>query len=434
MARLTHPEEWATRTPRFLFRGFHASSGGGPETLVRNDTKGIVPHLFGGTKPRTLIKSWSPTAGLRELSPSDASKLIKTHLGMRLEPTAFSSWTSDYQTALLSAIEATKGDYSLFNDYPDLSRRHISILDTARLDPDNITEVLHVSALYEAKLADTDHPCDFLIYGPVEGEALSVVPLSVIACLGFNPTEVWDNFNRAKTWTKQLITDSTRRAREIAEKFRDENDKTPDVLLAVLAAELSRQRAPRVDKQVTDMFKYRWKSEEVDLMVGLLKKDIASLKLDHGGKTALFNRSTCVHHFPQLHLTMKLLEAFMDEAWKSRWALPPQGHIASYSGIYPTSRGRTKKRPSGEISKHRGGKLRRTSGARPAVKDTMGHLLIQDMTGPKIRDIEEPPRKASYFIDAEVIAEIIADALKRIARLKLAELEGDEDGHEQMST
>lgn len=434
MVRLTHPEEWATRTPRFLFRGFHASSGGGPETLVRKDTKGIVPHLFGGAKPRTLIKRWSPTAGLRELSPGDASKLIKTHLGMRLEPTAFSSWTSEYQTALLSAIDATKGDYSLFNDYPDLSRRQISILDTARLDPDKITEVLHVSALDEAKLADTDHPCDFLIYGPVEGEALSVVPLSVITCLGFNATEVWDNFNRAKAWTKQPITDSIRRAREIAKKFRHENDKTPDVLLAVLAAELSRQWAPRVDKQVTDMFKYRWKSEEVDLIVGLLKKDIASLKLDHGGKTSLFNRSTCVHHLPQLHLTMKLLEAFMDEAWKSRWVLPPQGHIASYSGTYPTSRGRTKKRPSGEVSKDEDGNTRGPKWPRPEDKDIMGHILIRDMMGPKIRDIEESPRKASYFIEAEAIAEIITDALKRIARLKLAELEGDENDHEQMST
>lgn len=51
----------------------------------------------------------------------------------------------------------------------------------------------------------------------------------------------------------------------------------------------------------------------------------------------------------------------------------------------------------------------------------MGHLLIKDMAGPKIGDIEEPPRKASYFIEAGAIAEIIADALKRIARLNLQE-------------
>lgn len=353
---------------------------------------------------------------------------------MRLEPTAFSSWTSDYQTALLSAIEATNGDYKLFNDYPDLSSRHIAILDTARLDPKKITEVLQVSALYEAKLADTDHPCDFLIYGPIESEALRVVPLSVVTSVGLNPRETWVNFTRLNTWTTQFITDRTALAREIAEKFRNKNDRTPDVFLAVLAAELSRQRAPRVDKQVMDMFKYRWESEEVNLIVGLLKKDIASLRLDHGGKTALFNRSMYVHHFPQLHLATKLLEAFMDEAWKSRWARPPQGHIASYSGTYPTSRGRTRKRSPGEVSREGDNNTRAAKEPKSVIKETMGHLVIEDMMGSKIVDIETPPRKASYFIKAEDIAEIITDALKRIARLKLAELEGEEDEHEQKST
>lgn len=219
---LTHPTEWTTRTPRLLFRGFHALSGGGPKALVQNDTKGIIPRLFGGAKLQKLIKRWSPTTGLRELSPDDTRKLIKAHLGMRLEPTAFSSWTSDYQTALLSVIEATNGDYTLFDDYPDLSKRHIALVDTAILGSDTshtITEVLQVSALHEAKLADVDQPCGFQVYGPVEGKAMHTVPLSDIACLGFDPRETWFISNRTINWKNQLITDRTLRAREIAEKF-----------------------------------------------------------------------------------------------------------------------------------------------------------------------------------------------------------------------
>lgn len=432
VARLTHLTEWATRTPRFLFRGFHAFSGGGPETFVRNDTSGIVPHLFGGAKPRTLVKRWSPTARLRELSPEDARKLIKTHLGMCLEPTAFSSWTSDYQTALLSAIEATNGDYKLFDDYPDLSKRHIAILDTGLLGSNTITEVLQVSALHEAKLADTDQLCGFLIYGPVESKAMRAVPLSDIASFGFNPRETWVRSNRTVNRTNQLITEKVLQARSIAGKFRDENSKTPDVLLTVLAAELSRQRAPKVDAQVSDMFKYRWKNGEVELIVGLLKKDIASLRLDHGGKTALVNRSMSFHHFPQLYLTMKLLEAFMDAAWKSRWSLPPQGHLPFHSGAGSTSP--DGKRPWKEVQEDDDDKDRQGKRPKPVTRETMGHLLIKDMTGPKIVDIEEAPRKSSYFIEAGALAEIIADALKRIARLSLQELAREEIEQEDNTT
>lgn len=413
-----------------MFRGFHAFSGGGPETLVRNDTSGIVPHLFGGAKPHTLVNKWSPTAGLRELSPGDASKLIKAHLGMRLEPTAFSSWTSDYQTALLSAIEATNGDYKLFDDYPDLSKRHIAILDTDLLGSSTITEVLQVSALHEAKLADTDQPCGFLVYGPVEGTAFRAVPLSDISHLGFNPRDI----QVASRWTKELITDHTLRARSVAEKFRHESSKRPDVILTVLAAELSRRRAPRFDLKVLDMFKYRWTDGEVELIVSLLKKDIASMRLDHGGKTALVNRSMYVHHFPQLHLTMKLLEAFMDAAWESRWTLPPQGHLPAYSGAYSTSHGQFRKRPWKSVPGDDNDNARREKKPKTVITETMGHLLIEDMAGPKIVDIEEPPRRASYFIEAGAIAEIVADALKRIAELNLLDMAKGETEQEDHIT
>ena len=425
VARLTQSTEWATRTPRFLFRGFHAFSGGGPATLVRNSTKGIVPHLFGGAKPRTLIKSWSRAVALRELSPADASKMIRTHLGMRLEPTAFSSWTSDYQTALLSAIEAANGDYKLFDSYPDLSKRHIAILDTSLLGSATITEVLQVSALHEAKLADADRPCDFLVYGPVKGTAFRAVPLSNMSRIGLNPREVWIDSKRTTNWTDQLTTDKTLQARKIAEKFCRENDKRPDVILAVLAAELSRQRAPKVDMGVSDMFKYRWKKEEVELIVSLLKKDIATLRLDHGGKAALVNRSMYVHRYPQLHLTANLLEAFMDAGWKARWALPPQGHLSSRPATYSTRGRDAKKRPLQDVP------LR--EGSHKHVRPDLGQVLVKNMKGLKTGDADGLPRKASYFVEAEAIAGIIADALKRIARLNLQDLGREENEQGQRS-
>ncbi|KAL2280768.1 hypothetical protein FJTKL_12280 [Diaporthe vaccinii] len=206
----------------------------------------------------------------------------------------------------------------------------------------------------------------------------------------------------------------------------------PDRILKVLAAELSRQRAPKVDAQVSDMFKYRWKNGEVELIVGLLKKEIASLRLDHGGKTALVNRSMSFHHFPQLYLTMKLLEAFMDAAWKSRWSLPPQGHLPSHSGAGSTSP--DGKRPWKEVQEDDDDKDRQGKRPKPVTRETMGHLLIKDMTGPKIVDIEEAPRKSSYFIEAGALAEIIADTLKRIARLSLQELASDEIEQEDNTT
>lgn len=62
------------------------------------------------------------------------------------------------------------------------------------------------------------------------------------------------------------------------------------------------------------MLNYRWKSEEADLVVSLLKKGTASLRLDHRVKAALVSRSKYAHHFPQLRLTTKALEAFSDTA------------------------------------------------------------------------------------------------------------------------
>ncbi|KAI3397294.1 hypothetical protein diail_11026 [Diaporthe ilicicola] len=412
-------KEWATQRPRFLFRGFHAMSGGGPETFVRNDTKSIAPHLFGGAKPQMLNKRWSPTAGLRVLSPEEVRKSIKIHLEMRREPTIFSSWTADFQTALCSAIEATKGDYEHFQDYPDLSRRHVAILDTLRLDVNGITEVLQVSALHEAKLAETYHLYDYLVYGPVKEPAFCAVPLSDLSGLGFDPREL----QVAHQWTKQLITDSTLRAKKIAEKFRRRDEKAPDIVLAVLAAELSRSRAPRVDPKVFDMFKYRWKNEEVEWIVDLLKDDIALLELD-GGMKPLVNRAMHVHQLPQLYLMTRLLDAFMDAAWKSRCEVSANGQT-SHSFSYQNPGQRTPgKRPSADEGDNASGHITR----RPRrMVDVIGKAMARSDS----HVADEVGRRSSHFVQAEAVAEIVAEALKRIARLNL-EVFGEDDENDRV--
>ncbi|KAL1859786.1 hypothetical protein Daus18300_009376 [Diaporthe australafricana] len=408
-------KEWATQRPRFLFRGFHAVSGGGPEALVRNDTKRIIPHLFGGAESQTLNKMWSLRAGIRVLSPPEVMKLIKTHLEMRIKPTIFSSWTADFQTALLSAIEATKGDYEHFQDYPDLSKRHIAILDTSRLEVNGITEVLPVSALHEAKFAETDHPYDYLVYGPVRELAFCAVPLSDLSSLGFDPRDVHGEGGL----TSQLNADSVLRAKEIAKKFRRENNQECDIVLAVIAAELSRQRAPRMDLKVSDMFKYRWKDEEVELIVDLLKDDIAQLKLDDGGMRPLINRAMHVHHFPQLHLMTRLLDAFMDAAWTMEHRLNVPGHTFSHGE--KASPWHLKCHPTPGLRKL--SQIRKRPGSRALGREPskLGSLLATTMGQPSDGTMDRLKSGPSQYVRAESVAEIIAEAMKSIARLNLEE-------------
>lgn len=53
------------------------------------------------------------------------------------------------------------------------------------------------------------------------------------------------------------------------------------------------------------------------------------------------------------------------------------------------------------------------------------------MTGPKVRDAEGLLKTISYCVEAKIIADIISDALRRIARSNLEEFGREEDGIEQ---
>lgn len=52
---------------------------------------------------------------------------------------------------------------------------------------------------------------------------------------------------------------------------------------------------------------------DAELVVSLLKKDIASLGPDHRLEAALLSRAKYVHYFPQLRLMTKCMEGFSDK-------------------------------------------------------------------------------------------------------------------------
>ncbi|KAL7623200.1 hypothetical protein AAE478_006881 [Parahypoxylon ruwenzoriense] len=189
------------RLPRFLFRGFHPDSGGGFDGL--NGPAGIVPHDFLDGKDVVPFFS-TPNLKYR----------VDCHMNQKEVGTCFSSWSPDLETALAYTQYLDDGSY-------------LAILDTSLLG--RHVEIHHTVSLSDIGLADSYDPDEFLLYGPIGGQAYHCVPCSEIQKLGFSDDYLsWDS--------KPVTREEVRAAIRIAELFRQDGDQRPDVILAVTAA------------------------------------------------------------------------------------------------------------------------------------------------------------------------------------------------------
>ncbi|KAI1326468.1 hypothetical protein F5Y16DRAFT_400358 [Xylariaceae sp. FL0255] len=146
--------------PRFLFRGFHARSGGDTPDPRRNNNHEIVPEGFlDGSEPTSIYDI------------PNLKQMIYGHIHTNPDPalkTRFSSWALSLQQAAWYAEE-----------------QKLAIVDTSKL-PKNV-KVYYVPILTAGGIVPSPEGYEFgheyIIYGPVRGEGYRVTNITIMAQL-----------------------------------------------------------------------------------------------------------------------------------------------------------------------------------------------------------------------------------------------------------
>ncbi|ETS87413.1 hypothetical protein PFICI_01241 [Pestalotiopsis fici W106-1] len=266
--------------PRFFFRGFHAGSGGGIPGL--NNKKGITPHGFlRGQTPTTMY------------AIKNVHHMIHYHLSGVVGNSHFSSWSADLHTALGYSGAHGGKRYG----------RHIAVLDTRLLEPH--VEVYHTEDLRDAGLSNQAYSYEWLIYGPITGVAYRCASVDAMENIGL-PIIYTITARPAKLMTTEAAVVT---AKKVGELFRHDQDKSPDVILAVAAAVLGlhfRRLGQRgLEPGVIDSAARLWAHE-----LRTLKKP----KLPTIGTGILANPLTPTRNLPGLELMVDLLIALEQRA------------------------------------------------------------------------------------------------------------------------
>ncbi|GAB7360218.1 hypothetical protein MBLNU230_g7978t1 [Neophaeotheca triangularis] len=156
--------EAAARTPRFLFRGFHAGSGGDP---ALNTTEAITPKAFLNRKgPSTLF----------DLSTGRVAALATGHFNGSSIDTVFSSWSQSIAVALgfaeLSPSMRNQDSY-------------LAVIDTKRLPIHNVVISTTLMDCIQEGIPST--PEEYMVFGLIKGEAFRAVPMDQIVGLASSP-------------------------------------------------------------------------------------------------------------------------------------------------------------------------------------------------------------------------------------------------------
>lgn len=150
-------------TPKILFRGFNANSGGGNRKL--NRVKKILPHAF--LRARNYNTMW-------EIPVHDLWENISFHIDQVEHPqsnqSAFSSWSHVLKTSL--RFSGTKRSSK------------IAVLDTTSMEDD----IHYTEDLQEVGLTAESYSDELLIFGPVKGPRYHCVPVRELVA----NTRVWD--------------------------------------------------------------------------------------------------------------------------------------------------------------------------------------------------------------------------------------------------
>lgn len=264
--------EWKERTPRFLFRGWTPSSGGNAKL---NTTSAVTPHAFHGQQRSPRDKS------ILEIPEEQIKSEIRGHLVGRRVKSHFSSWAADFQTALDYAGTET--------------RAHLAVFDTSLRGQYN--EIYHVPALHAMGVTSYPYDHEYLVYGPVEGEAYTCVSVTKLRNHGMNMTAGFSNS------TLKVSLEDLARARKVANVFRPINHAMgPDLFLAVFAAELSRLLRPARAKDCSP----GWSQKDNSAILTHLS-DVVDLGAELPPKKLLVNPKTYVDGFPELKAMVDIL-------------------------------------------------------------------------------------------------------------------------------
>ncbi|KAI1485385.1 hypothetical protein F5X96DRAFT_690882 [Biscogniauxia mediterranea] len=267
-------EDTSHRTlPRFLFRGFHPSSGGGIDPRL-NSPDGIIPHAFLNLHPPTNF----PLLPTNIYDIPDLHDVIRKHLGDRHACTPFSSWAANFMTAKSYTANGNSNG----------SDCYIAILDTDRLE--SHVRAYHVPALARAGLTGARYDEEYLVYGPVRGEGFHSVPCDA---LGGAARTLWGSGLHGKG---KDLEDRVRVAKNAAALFRSPHDTRPDIVIAMTVVLLCTQNTypePAL----------------LDELARQLSRELRVLQLPAKGTGQVGLVNPCTFHdgFPSVHLMMRLL-------------------------------------------------------------------------------------------------------------------------------
>ncbi|KAF2134926.1 hypothetical protein P153DRAFT_380733 [Dothidotthia symphoricarpi CBS 119687] len=192
--------------PRFLFRAWHARSGGGPD-FATNSTSEIVPHAFMPGKQRDIPTFYEAPETMLYWNA------INHYHGNACSDSEFSSWASSLHLVLCYAT------YKLNKKDP-----HIAIMDTHNLDGNIL--VWHVPDL----IGQRNH--EYLAWGQISGRGYKAVSLYNLHQKGLKNvfpelelcTDTWGTALRHEMFSKPLTKISREEldvVRNIASPFGD---------------------------------------------------------------------------------------------------------------------------------------------------------------------------------------------------------------------
>lgn len=241
-----------------------------------NSNVAITPHAFYGKHPSPADKS------ILDIPEHKIREEIEGHLtGSHRVKSHFSSWAGDLQVAL---------------DFAGVGKdAHLAVFDTSLRAQHN--EIYHVPALHAMGLSTQHFPEEYLVYGPVTGDAYTCVSVVYLRKQGMAMTV------GGSKGTPEVSVDDLTRARKIAKVFQPPSHAMgPDLFLTVFAAELSRLLHPARGQGCGP----GWSQKDNTAILTHLS-DAVGLAAKLPPNKSLVNPKTYVDGFPQLKAMVDIL-------------------------------------------------------------------------------------------------------------------------------
>lgn len=236
-------------------------------------------------------------------------------------PTPFSSWTSDLHTALAFARIAWETDENekpcnfRLRQYP-----RIAVLDTYMLS--SYAETKDVRVYHTKAFAnifgepDWDLRTEYLVYGRISGPAFHAIPVSRIQEVADLGSSCWWSPQHEPAKSVLSRHDMTEaevlKAKRVAELFEREGEEQPDVVIAILAAELARLQwdtGMPLPYPKQSPLPVTWDEKDIDLVVEATSQALNSLSRMDESRRSLVNPRQCTNALPNVGMMVNMLTA-----------------------------------------------------------------------------------------------------------------------------